>query len=429
MNIIQQFRSAIKRGTGETHILLKENPKVDFSKEIIKACRFNYAYDRQCEGVRDVYLSELIEISGKKDTILAKIYDALMDGDNDADLSSLSSIATIFAKRGDEKAKEAVYKEFRRETINNGEWYNATYIIEIDGLQGLIYVAEIVGEALLKNPDASEDSWFVDNFQEENLTIDVYTELKSAAETNVNIKKYLQEIEAYKPEAQKRERPVYNYEYFKQKIDDKPQYFGFSTCLAQEQLTDDDTKRLADDFLKETRRAKQQKYLSFFSQIEFPYGYQSILRLAKGKHSTKNRFIQFAVDALQFFTGNDIRQFALDVLAETKTPDDYVSLLVSNYQEGDWQLLKSIAEKAKNQDVIHSLATNYLDIYRANPVSECKEPLEVIYNKMTCGIHRRDLVKVLIDNNVLSDKIRNEIQFDSDENTRKLYFETTPNAE
>lgn len=83
MNLKQKFKSAIKRGTGEAHILIKENPTVDFSKEIIKAALFNFAYDQQSEGSRDFYIAELINLSGQKDKILPVIYDALKNESND----------------------------------------------------------------------------------------------------------------------------------------------------------------------------------------------------------------------------------------------------------------------------------------------------------------------------------------------------------
>ncbi len=39
---------------------------------------------------------------------------------------------------------------------------------------------------------------------------------------------------------------------------------------------------------------------------------------------------------------------------------------------------------------------------------------------LNCGICRRSIVKTLIDNNVLSNQIRNEIEHDSYEKTREL---------
>jgi len=60
------------------------------------------------------------------------------------------------------------------------------------------------------------------------------------------------------------------------------------------------------------------------------------------------------------------------------------------------------------------------DIYKANKTRECKEPLEILYTKMNCNICRKRVIEVLIENKVLSDKIKREIKFDSYLETREL---------
>jgi len=67
------------------------------------------------------------------------------------------------------------------------------------------------------------------------------------------------------------------------------------------------------------------------------------------------------------------------------------------------------------------LAISYIDIYRSNKTPDCKQPLEAIYDKLTCAIHRKDVLELLIENNVLSDQIKKEIRFDCDEDTRQLF--------
>lgn len=71
MTLREKFRSAIKRGTGETHLIMMENPKMDFSSDIIKAALTNYAYDSQSEGSRADYC----KLPQKSDSsILDKIF-------------------------------------------------------------------------------------------------------------------------------------------------------------------------------------------------------------------------------------------------------------------------------------------------------------------------------------------------------------------
>jgi len=56
-----------------------------------------------------------------------------------------------------------------------------------------------------------------------------------------------------------------------------------------------------------------------------------------------------------------------------------------------------------------------------NPVVECREPLEKIYHKMNCGLHRRDIVQLLYDANVLSREILQELPYDSCQDNLPLY--------
>ncbi|MBN2435770.1 MAG: hypothetical protein JXK07_10945 [Spirochaetes bacterium] len=166
---------------------------------------------------------------------------------------------------------------------------------------------------------------------------------------------------------------------------------------------------------------KKAIYLSVFTNTKFPYDYQPLLQIAKGKRGRDGRLVWFACQALNFFEADEIRQFAMSKLSKTNIPSVYLPLLVTNYKKGDHKLLAKIAEKYKNEDVIHDLTSEYIDIYEANKTKQCKRPLEIIYSKLTCGLHREDIVRILHENGVLSKKILREMEFDSDEAIRGLY--------
>ena len=160
-----------------------------------------------------------------------------------------------------------------------------------------------------------------------------------------------------------------------------------------------------------------------FDRVKYPYGYQPLSDLAKGKNEKDDRLVEYATGALKYFSGSDIRKFAIGCLSKTKTPSDYLGLLVSNYKKGDNKLLTTIAKNCKSEHTIHNIVYGYINIYKANKTKECKEPLEAVYKKLTCGIHRRDIIKILIDNKVLSGQIAEEIKYDSYEDTRRLSWE------
>ena len=135
----------------------------------------------------------------------------------------------------------------------------------------------------------------------------------------------------------------------------------------------------------------------------------------------KIRIKEFAIGSLKYLKSDSIRVFALEHIPKTRNPAIYTDILVSNYERGDCKLLTQVANKFKDELIIESLANSYSEIYSANKTVECKEPLEMLYGKMNCGIHRNKIVKILIENNILSDKIRKEIKYDSYLETRELF--------
>ncbi len=420
MSVRQKFKSAIKRGTGETHLLMKDNTNVDFSNEIINAALTNLSYDNQSEGSRATYIFELYELSRQKEKIRNAILKGLSTERTDTwALDQLFDLLALFAKEGDNEARKAIYKRFYKKTIPGSEWVGQDALIEISGLEGLKHVAEIKGRIIQKDPEEWEGSWLVDNFQEENPSIQVYSELDIASKTNTYIKTYLDTIKKHKTEFQKRTRPKYNYETVSEKIANN------ATVplppIGVKELSKVDINKLADDFLKAKGRNKLEKYMRVFDRVKYPYDYQPILNLAKSRNRKSDRLVEYATGALKYFSGSDIREFAIEKLNKIRIPSNYLDLLVSNYKKGDSKLLTDIVLRCRNEHEIHSLVYGIINIYETNKTKECKEPLEAVYDKLTCGIHRTDIVKILIYNKVLSDRLKKEIKFDSSDETRKLY--------
>lgn len=417
----QKFKSSIRRGTGEAHLIMMGNSSIDFSNEIIAASLNNFAYDGQSEGSRAVYISELITLSNKQDKIREAIINGLWKEQNDTwNLVQLFELATIFAKQGYDKARKAIYKRFYKRIIFGSDWCGYTSIIELDGLEGLKYIASTIGKSLEKNPDDWQDRSIIEHFQKDNPKIKAQQELEKASIENRLIKIYLDNIKRTEnnTENHQQQQPVVNYNSVTEKINSKA--IVPLSLFAAKKLSKADIKKLAKDFLKETDRIKLEKYMRVFEKVKYPYDYLPILEIAKSKNKKGDRLVEYAMGALKHFSGNDIRKFAIESLNATKRPSDYFNLLVSNYKKGDSKLLTRIANNCKSQESIHNIVYGYINIYKINKTKECKEPLEAIYDKLTCGIHREDIIKILIENKVLSSKIKKEIKFDSLEETRRL---------
>lgn len=422
--IKQRFRSSIRRGTGEATLILQQNPTIDFSSDIIKASLTNYAYDGQCEGSRAIYVSKLISLSKKQDKIRKAILKGLTQEKKDTwALVQLFDLATYYAKDGDTEARQTIYNRFYSDTIDSSDWCGYTSIISLDGFDGLKYIAETIGKSLKANPDDWQDNSIVQHFQEENPKIKVQRDLEKASGENEFIKVYLDNIKRTENsrENNQKKRPDVNYESVTAKINSKARVplspFG------AKKLSKADIKKLAKDFLIEKDRIKLEKYMRIFDNVQYPYNYSPILEIAKSKNKKSDRLIEYATGALKYFAGNDIREFAIECLTVTKNPSDYLDLLVSNYKKGDNKLLTDIAKNCKSAEAIHSIVYGFINIYTMNKTKECKEPLEAVYEKLTCGIHRQDIIKILVDNKVLSKQIRHEIKYDSIQEIREMGLE------
>jgi hypothetical protein len=426
--IRNQFLNSLKLGTGKTYLILKQYPSIDFSDLIVKGAVENFAYDAQSEGSRAKYIFRLIQKSKQKEkitsTILTKLINKKID---DYGLDQLFDLAVLFYKKGNRKAKDAIYKRFYKNLLDGYEIGGKSQILEIDGINGLLKYAEVIGEILSKDVDDYEESWRIDYFQKENKHIEVYKELEKASNENVFVAIFFKSILENKwkiPRTKKVKR--FTYEIVKERID-SDKFFFMSVEKANE-LSIVEVEKLANEFLIEKNITRKEHYLRFFSKRKFPFDYQPILKIANSKSPKKSRLNEYAFECLQYFSAKEIRDIAIEKLKSEKNTADYLNLLVGNYEIGDYKILNDIVDKSDDYDYIHSIVFGFLDIYKANKTKECKEPLEKIYHKMNCGLHRDDVLEVLNENGVLSTTILTEMEFDCDEAVRKMYRKIRKNV-
>jgi len=417
LDIKRKYFDSLKRGTGEAYLIAKDNPKIDFSNYIVKGALRNYSYDGQSENSRAQYIFDLILLSDKKEKIRKAILKGLETEQSDTwSLTHLFDLVKLYAKQGDNEARQAIKDRFLNHSIEHADWVGYEAILELDGLQGLIFIAEKFGRRIDKNPNDWQDNHIINYFQSNNPKIKVKRKLENEAKRNKFIKTYLDNIKKTEENWKRREpKPT-----FKDIIDEVLKSKPFLSYRRRKELTKTELRKIAESLVVEKNKANQEKLLDIFTSHKFPLDSKFILDLAEQKMTSKNRINEYAIDALKFLQSESVRTFALTKIRKAKQPQPFIDILTSNYKKGDFKLLRDIAKKAKNEHVIERLAGSYLDIFKANKTKECKEPLEILYSKMNCGIHRNGLIEVLIENKVLSDRLKKEIQYDCYLGTREL---------
>lgn len=334
MTLKKRFKNAIERGTGEAQLILMQNSNADFSNEILYAATHHLAYDQQCERYRTDYLYEIINLSAHKVKITKAILRQLLYQKGDVyGLNQMCEIARVLAQDGNEKAREILYKRFQKNLKPNYKYCGNDSILALDGINGLLKIADLIGQILQLDPEDWEDGNREHYFQENNPDIDVYQTLELAAKTNKYIKIYLDSIKKNKElvkEVKKRE--PFTYGIIKERIETKT--IKYIPSYISRELDENGIKLLANDFLKEKDPEKIEIYLRIFSQVKFPQDYTPILEIAKVKYTQKNSLLFFAIKTLSRFKTKEIRKFALKKMATSKYNWRYLDLFIANYKKG-----------------------------------------------------------------------------------------------
>lgn len=418
--IKKTFFKSIKLGTGKAYILQKKYPKIDFSKEIFKGSIKNYAIDPECEGNRAKYMYKLIKNSKNKNQIIIKILNTLEKQKNSHwDLEQMCELSVLFYKDGYKNSLLSLNKRFKKNIIDEFIMCGEEQIIKEEGLNGLLKVAEQNGVILEKDEEYWCDSFIVDEFQKLNKHINVYKQLKQKGRKNKYIRLYLKDLVKHEPLYNKSKKiKRYTYETVIAKI--KKGIFYIREERASE-LKDLEVMKLAKEFITVKDPKTKELYLRFFSNRKFPLEYNYIFDIVKQSNPKGTRLKYFAIRALRFFKSKEIRNWTLYKIKKMKNPSEYICLLSRNYFKNDYKILLDLINNSNNFDYIHSLIFGLEEIYEHNKTKKCKKPLELMYNKMNCSLHRYSTLKILYENKVLNNDIFNELKYDCNSDIKKLY--------
>ena len=96
------------------------------------------------------------------------------------------------------------------------------------------------------------------------------------------------------------------------------------------------------------------------------------------------------------------------------------SLLVNNYEPGDFAMCASQMPQLEDVDEAHHLVGSLLDLCSAHPGSEALDCLLYVYEFSPCVVCRRRAVKEMIDVHTAPGWLLQEGAFDADPQTRAL---------
>ncbi|MBV9786789.1 MAG: hypothetical protein JOZ51_01335 [Chloroflexi bacterium] len=416
----QQFADYLFKGLGRPYLYLQQHPTTAFHDALLHACLYNPRYDPQCEGSRTEYLHGLIELSPDASSYTQLILDALADPDDEMALEQLFDFALIFAQRDDASARRVLYEQ-SADFASVGDTVGARQLIQLDGIEGFLFVAQRLGEAI----DSETDFWdydYVFEYLEAHTEADQLHEvLAHARSVQPFVDRYLTPVEQFRAGRkqaadQRQAQDLPSFAALSAAIRENPRAVGFVPLRNWGRgASSDEIERAARTLLTVADPKQLVAYLTIFGDRAFPLDMRRLFRLAWHEDDL------VSLRTLQILTSvqhPDVRALAFELLEDDPTNGNALALLTHNYQPGDEQFMATLVAQAADHHAVHSLTSGINDVFEQNPMPGATDLLLTLYERSPCSICRGTSIDLLIECDALPAWIVAEARYDANEAIR-----------
>lgn len=422
---IQEFERLLHIGLGRAILFAHKNDLAPYRDLILHACLCNTAYDPQCEGSRAAYMFDIIRLTDQEHFYREQILRALARSklSDNWNEHQLFDFARLFAQNGDTAARQLIYDTFVRNAAADNST-GAEHLIELDGIEGLLFVADQIGEQLMVGGDIDEADYLLDIVKERYGEERTLTALNEASAASPGIAAYIQrmaENTARRAKSVKQRSSYQNISYDEikrqiiEKADKVPRLRLFRWGKS---ASDEDIERAATDLILEEDRLHLLAYLRLFQKRRFPREHSRLIALAL---DPDDDVAWWALAALKWIDHSDVRALAIRLLERGERRAGAVGLLINNYRDGDYTLIGTAINTEQDEDELHALGGRLLDVVNTHPHRNAASALIAMYEQGACSECREDFVDCLLSLDALPDWLRNECRYDANLNLRKKF--------
>lgn len=424
----ETFRKALRKGQGRAlQAVLAEGRLID-EEAMLDACLRDRSYDPQLEAERAPWLIDILTAAESVDRFQTPILEALSRSDDTWDLEQLCELAEVYAQRGSEKARKALYRTWDRSPDPSAPWLAAEQILRLDGLDGLLYIAERRGAAVRRGdknwglhdiirdaegicgPKAVADALEASALRSANVAAfakqaeeERQRHLEQASEDWVGLRKGVQAI----PLAQVLDA-----------IESRSPGLSNHMLGRWGRRTDEDSlQRVAEGLLRETDPERLVRYLAVFSRRPLPEFDARLIGLLDHAHaSVRHR----AARALAENEAQAVRDLALNRLKDGKADGGTLGLLKRNYRAGDHRLIESSLAECEDPDEAHDICWGLRDVFDQAGRTEGTGCMLFGYEQTPCSNCRQVFFAWLTDRGEAPAEVTAECRFDANPDIRSL---------
>ena len=428
---VEDVEELIGKGLGRVISFLQANPSKDYFDGILNACLYNNSYDPQCEGSRADYLWEIIQLTG--DTVLfeEKILDGIASCDDYWSRNQLLGLARLFAENGNNRARTVLYN-----FLNSAEYDSesnlrdcAEQIVLMDGIEGLLYVAGLLGEHLRVNEeDRWEDRHLISMTEEKFGAEKTSIALEESANKDVRVRRYLEAVAENTQRRNNYKKKHLDYTEIRKRIDslangDKVSRFRGSFGFWGKEATEEELKWIAQDLLNESNETKLIGYLYIFNRRAFPLDCSRLIELSL---SDNQSIALEALRAIKHIQNPSIYDFALSLIQRKLFYPQSLALLIKNYRDNDYQIIEQVISEEFDSDEFHDIAYSVIQIFEENPTENSLNTMLQIYERGWCSLCRQRCVKIMLATKNIPHNIIKECRYDANHDIRNLASQNLP---
>ena len=417
--ITAEFERLVSIGLGRAVLHLRDNDPCPFRDVILDACLHNKAYDAQIDGGRAEYLVDLIQASGDPAFFENAVISSLGEPPKNWDTQQRFQIARLLAQSGNQSARDAMYSAFA--SLGKSASDVAVEFVELDGIEGLLFVAGEIGVQLAQDPDRWEDDELLFNGGEICGKETVESSLMAAALSNAGIRHYLGAVETnrtLRSSVSRLDASVLGYSEVKERIASG----NASGTLARwgRTASDADLALAAHDLVQETDPKRLIAYLNLFRQRHFPLDFDFLIRLVVSQPD--GPVPRHALRVLANVEDEKVRSLAFSLVESGASNRIYaVDLLIKNFRDGDHEIVSAWWNDETDPDYLQSFGSSIVSFLTAHPGSPIETGLlRKVYERQLCAHCRHSVVERLLQLGGLTDNLRRECEYDSYPETRDL---------
>ncbi|GHU77778.1 hypothetical protein FACS189462_0550 [Spirochaetia bacterium] len=416
------FENELRKGTGVPFVLLKHNViaiNESVDQIIIDHIINNTAYDPQCEGGHEKYLYELVSMYEHKDKIFSeiiKIFDDLQYKDiNSYDWSEDQIIQFIALMVKDGRYEKDLFIKRMAGFITAyqcDDGFGIEGLIAVSGLNGIIYVAELLGAIILDGKELGGTSLpFFEAYND--LVGKSVEEIKGIllATNNDKIKAYLNYTDTEKQNRPKHKRLT---------LEEVLAHFGAGGRYPLGgwimHASDEEIKKLKELFVHTENVKLKYSILCAFDRRKINLNEKFLWQELERTDDLYYKSI--IIESLIPFGNINIKKF-IDNYTEDETKLAAFKAFISLCDEADQHRIK-LELLEMNMGDIHWIGKDILEYEQLKQRSFYPKVLRILYDKIECTNCRVDIVKAMISANCIDNNLLEEIKYDCNEEVRKM---------